>query len=299
MINLRFTDLAAGILLALTLLFSSCSSDEKTPIKPELSIIQQQGYLSGDTLLQMGQTLPIRIEASSTGAPITLINLRIYDGVSFVSVDSGVNTEWLTATFLLTKGPAANERWVFRIRNTHMEWDSLSLNISLDPNTHYSPITFLSGIRLGAQGQEDVGSFFSLSENQVFTTDSAFLFQSIMDLCYYYDASGDLNTLASPGANISDDIYPGPPFLSSWTTRNEARFIQTTLDPGIFAASQNDSLILSNGFVYQSGKRKAKLLQPGLIFSFIRGPYKGRIHIQEVNGTAAGNLLMDIKMMTE
>ena len=276
-------------------IFFSCKEENPILVTPTLKFDIDTNYVYSDTILSPDQTIKIKLTANSEGSAITLFNFKIYNGNKVVSVDSGLNSNSFSTILSLTKGLYNEERWVFRVRNKDMQWDSVSLNIGLNPYWKFGPITSFSNIELGAQNNPSVGSFFSITNNSIHNFASATNAQSIMALCYYYDSAGDLNSLASPAANIPSTIFD----FAAWTTRNEARFVQTSLSSNDFDNCQNDSLIIANTFVYQSGKRKCKLLAPGNIYSFIEGDIKGLIRFNEVVGTDAGTMKMDIKIQKQ
>lgn len=278
-------------LLGVVVFFNSCKKDVKEKVNPNIKFEVEEGYISSDTTLDLDQTVKIKITATSDESAITLFNFKIYNGESVVSVDSGLNCNSFTTEIFLTKGFSSQEKWVFSVRNKDLRWDSVWVNVGLNPGWQFGPITHISGIQLGAQQNASIGSFYSLSQNSVYTFSNAQNSQNFVDLCYYYDNAGDLNSLASPGANIASSIFD----FSSWNIRNEARFVQTSLSVSDFDNCQNDSLIISNTFVYQSGKRKCKLLTPGNVYSFIRGEYKGLIKFTQVEGAETGTMTMDIK----
>lgn len=278
-------------LIGVVVFFISCKKDVKEKVNPFIKFEVEEGYISSDTILDLDQTVKIKITATSDESAITLFNFKIYDGESVVSVDSGLNCNSFTTVISLTKGFSTQEKWVFSVRNKDLRWDSVWVNVGLNPGWQFGPITHISGIQLGAQQNASIGSFYSLSQNSVYTFSNAQNSQNFVDLCYYYDNAGDLNSLASPGANIATSIFD----FSSWSIRNEARFVQTSLSVSDFDNCQNDSLIISNTFVYQSGKRKCKLLTPGNVYSFIRGEYKGLIKFTQVEGAETGTMTMDIK----
>lgn len=278
-------------LFLLFVVFHSCKEEPLEKVTPTIRFGVEQGYLSSDSILNLDETVKIKIYATSEGSAITLFNFKIYDGENVTSVDSGLNANAFSKEISLTKGLATQERWVFKVRNKDLQWDSISLIIGLKPGWQFGPITSVSGIHLGAQQNGVSGSFYSISQNSVYTLSTGANASNLIDLCYYYDNTGDLNTLASPGANILYTIFD----FTSWPVRNEARFVQTALTATDFDNCQNDSLIITNTFVYQSGKRKCKMVSPGQVYSFIRGDYKGLIKFTQVDGAESGDMTMDIK----
>lgn len=277
--------------LGLLATIHSCTEEPLEKVTPTIRFAVEPDYISSDTVLNLNQSVRVMVFASSEGSAITLFNFKIYDGENVTSVDSGLNTNAFSKEISLTKGLATQERWVFKVRNKDLQWDSVSLVIGLKPGWQFGPIISVSGIHLGAQQNGTFGSFYSISQNSVYTISTGANASNLIDLCYYYDNTGDLNTLASPGANILSTIFD----FTSWPVRNEARFVQTTLTAADFDNCHNDSLIIANTFVYQSGKRKCKIIAPGQVYSFIRGDYKGLIKFTQVDGAENGEMTMDLK----
>ena len=106
----------------------------------------------------------------------------------------------------------------------------------------------------------------------------------------------DENTIASPGANIDSSIFPGPGGPGNWTVKNTARFLAPEGITGEdFSGASNDSLILFNAFEFDAGKRKAKKLQVGDIYSFVTDTeIRGMLIVNKVDGEATGYIECDI-----
>lgn len=121
----------------------------------------------------------------------------------------------------------------------------------------------------------------------------AYGIQGDIHMLYFYDAnSGDLNTIASPGANLNGILD-----LSSWTTRNTARFYQVTMTQEQFDAVSDPAYVVSL-YSEADGKRKAKNLKAGDIYSFkleSNGKY-GILRVTEVTGQADGKILFSVVM---
>jgi hypothetical protein len=116
--------------------------------------------------------------------------------------------------------------------------------------------------------------------------------QGDIHMLYFYDPSGDYNTIASPGANLNG-IYD----LSSWTTHNTARFYQVTMTQEQFDAVTEPSYVVSL-YSEADGKRKAKNLKAGDTYSFkleSNGKY-GILRIAEVTGQADGKVVFSVVM---
>ena len=195
---------------------------------------------------------------------------------------------------------ANNEKWSFYVRDRDgRKSNTLSILLQKDSNSVYGNISHLPEINFGAQNNNDYGSFFSLSNGQIYHQDDAFNLQSAINLVYYYDLiEEDENTIASPGANIDASFFPGQTGITNWTIRNTTRFeLRENLIDSDFDQCQNDSLILHNTFEFASGKRKSKNLEDGNIYAFVtESGIKGLFIVHEVEGEEEGRIKISIKM---
>ena len=158
----------------------------------------------------------------------------------------------------------------------------------------------IADIEFGAQGNTEKGQFYSLQKEKMMTQTEAYLDQGRIDLLYYYDTvDEDEHTIASPGANIDPSIFGGGDYsVTGWGTKNTARFIEANISEDEFFASTNDSLILANTFDFNSGKRKAKKLAAGKIFSFVTDTQlKGLFLVKDVQGEENGSIKIDVKLI--
>jgi hypothetical protein len=85
---------------------------------------------------------------------------------------------------------------IFIIRNKARKADTLRLVISR-LQISYNPILKFNNIILGAQENLTKENYFSFQNGQLHTQTEAYNNQELIDILYYYNASGDANTLAS------------------------------------------------------------------------------------------------------
>ena len=113
-------------------------------------------------------------------------------------------------------------------------------------------------------------------------------------MIYYYGE--DDQTIASPGANIEDGIFQEEYIPNNWLYRNTTRFIKTSMIDEEFNLIQNDSILLVS-YVEGEGKRKAKNLETGDIYSFkTQGAKYGIFLVTEILGLESGTVKIDIKI---
>jgi len=237
---------------------------------------------------------------ASTGSNVNLTHLHIdieYDDET-TSLDSGFSSGTLNYDRTISKSSSELETWSFYVRDMDgRQSDTLSLTLAKSAESEYGAIKRYNNVSLGAQNHSAKGGFFTSSDGTIYSLDDAFLNQAKIDLVYYYDiVESDKNTLASAGANIDNSIFPGSSGLENWTTINTARFILAEeVAAEEFSASANDSLILFNSFEFDAGKRKAKKLNAGDIYSFVTdNGIKGMFKIITVDGQEAGYIDCDI-----
>ncbi len=274
----------------------ACNKEQPNYPPPTVRFVTDSGYIFHDTILTLGEKFKIGIDANNPNVNLTNFIINIEGEEIENYVDSGMNTASLHYRKTLTKGIANTEKWTFIIRDRNLKSSEISLNIKRDTNTAYGDIIYFPSVEIGAQNQPD-GSFFSLSEEAVYTLEEAFLNQDVIDLCYYYDfIDTDEHTIASPGASIDTSVFPGESGLDSWINRRTTRFKHADITSAEFEGSTNDSLLIV-AYGQSDGKRKAKNLQSGNIFSFKNEDGKmGLFLVNSVSGTDEGTINISIKV---
>ncbi len=130
-------------------------------------------------------------------------------------------------------------------------------------------------VKMGAQSNATIGSFYSIGQNKVYAQNLASQNQDTIDLLCFYEhvEPSRINdiTLSSPGANITN-IFTGTTSPDVWTTKRLTTFTlpATAITTAEFdLLKQNDAIISSyydNTVV--SGNKKAKALAAGNIYAF-------------------------------
>jgi hypothetical protein len=290
--SLRVAKYFISVLLIAGLSYS-CSKDKTHP-SPMLYLINDLGYLAGDTSLPIGSKRRIGIIASAADFNLTYLNVSIDDGNGKQTLlDSGFNVSSLNWSRELIKTSADIETWTITIMDKERNTSSVSIVLSKSPTLVYGNITTFNNIQLGAQNNSSIGSFFSLSTGNIYTLSQAFSAQSDIDIAYYYGTY--LSTLSSPNETEAPTFFTGVNGIANWTVKNETRYDTTNVSNTAFQSSTNDSLILA---VYNpiDAKRKAKYLSPGMLLSFIDHQGKlGMIEIVSLSPGDTGHVVMNIK----
>jgi len=284
------------ILMPLIFVFSACEKEKPNHPPPSIRFVTESGFVYHDTTLALGETFKISILANNPNVNLTNFIIRVESNEIETFLDSGMNTASLDYENIFTKGIKDSEKWTFIIRDRDSKSAEISLNIKRDTSSAYGNIVYFPSVEMGAQNN-NAGSFYSLSEGEVYTLEEAYLNQDIIDLCYFYDfIDTDENTIASPGANIDASVYPGDNGLDNWINRRTTRFKFTDLTEEEFENATNDSLLIA-AYGQSEGKRKAKNLQSGNVFSFKNEDGKtGLFLVYSVIGTDEGTVNISIKV---
>ncbi len=298
--------LLPGKLLPVTLfwllmLIIGCTRDKTLYPAPTLKFVTLPGYISTDTTLMLNDTVRIGITATTgSNQPLTHLHLSVMLDSAGTSVDTALYTEHFEYSRRITKGLAKSETRIFYVRDRDgRKSDELTLTLRLDSASIFGGIRHIPSVTLGAQNNPSTGSFYSINADKTYTLTEAGASQGLINLVYYFDnIESDMNTIASPGANVDALVFPGVSGLTTWTVRNTTRFkYQGNISPDEFDLCRNDSLILSNTFEFESGFRKAKNLAAGQVYSFVTdGGYKGLFKVTDVQGTDAGLATIEIKI---
>ncbi len=296
-ITYRFSisKLAIG-LLSISFAFFGCKKENTNFPPPTIDLVSGSGFVSSDTILNIGEAFKIGVIANNPEVNLTNFIIRVEGDMTETYLDSGMNTPILNFERTIIKGISESEKWTFIIRDRDGKSSEKSLVITKDTLSSYGNIQYFPNIELGAQDNL-AGSFYSLSEDSVFNLASAFSNQSTIDLCYFYDIIEiDENTIASPGANIHESIFPGASGINNWAVRRTTRFKIANISESDFMNATNDSLLLI-AYGQSEGKRKAKNIHTGNIFSFRNEDGKlGLFKVNSLVGTDEGTINISIKV---
>lgn len=283
--------------ISLCLLFAavvttSCTPDETAGLPPLLKVTFADSSAIADTSIEAGQSIELIIEGIGNEKNITYFAL-LRNGQHVL--DSGLNAPSFVSHRSIIRGTDSIENYTVLIRDRDFNETKFTFSIGLKPTLVYGEIFTLDHVILGAQNNAAIGGFLNLFSAQIYNLSQAFLNQDSVQMLYFYDAT-DLNTIASPNANIDTSYFGGSSGLANWTTKNEIRYEQLYCTEQEFLDMQHDSLIIANIFPYETGKRKAKLLQAGHIYEFCFAGMYGIFYVNSVSGTDAGFIDISIKM---
>lgn len=294
MLRPQFLCVSFFIILFLYVL-PSCNKKDTEP--PLIRLITSSGFIYKDSILPAGTNFNVRIIAEKGEANITNFVIRNdHDGQVVDYFDTGVNNETIDISKILTKNVYNSETWTFMVIDKNGKNASVSFTTELDASVPYQPVNVFDNVILGAQYCSTNGSFMSLKSGNVWFQADAFTIQDSIEMLYYYDSTGDANTISSSNANIGTFIYPGNTSPIYWTVKNETRFYKTAYTAADFNNIINDSLLLAT-YNEISAKRKAKNLVAGDVYSFktVHTKY-GMFKVEQVNGSEGGTVQFSIKI---
>ena len=284
------------VLLIILVVFSSCKKEEDVIGPPQIYIMSETGYVSGDTTMAAGEEIRLKVKMMKGDNNITNFTIDVFTESVQTYFDTGMNVGEIVWEGSFIKSLAPVEEWTFTVRDREGAYGQTSLTISLDTGIAYNPLHTYSALTLGAPDNDQQEGCFSVAGGGLYFHEEAAadtVIQSDIDLLYFYSAE-DKNTIASPGANIEDGIFTVNP--GSWTVVNTTRYYKTSLTADDFNSAENDSIIIAN---YEEGeaKRKAKKLLQNDIYTFKTQCGKlGILMVNEVTGTNEGSVNIDIKI---
>lgn len=285
------------ITVLIVLIFAIVGCEKETIYAPPtINFITGDGFVYSDTVMELGEVFKIGIEADNPNVNLTNFIIRVESDVIETYMDSGMNTPNLHFERYITKGIKTSEKWSFIIRDRNGKSSEVSFVVEKDTASAYGEIVYMPDIDIGAQNNLTPG-FFSLSEGLTYTLSEAFMNQQLIDFCYYYDfIDTDENTIASPGANIDETVFPGDEGLLNWVTRRTTRYKLADITEEDFDNANNDSLLIAvHG--QSEGNRKAKNLKTDNIFAFKNEDGKiGLFRVNSIFGTDDGKVNISIKV---
>lgn len=123
-------------------------------------------------------------------------------------------------------------------------------------------------VMLGAQANTTVPGFYSVALDKTYTMAQAADNAASVDVfCFYEAETGNNIALASPGSGITG-IFTGDDMPDNWGTKNTTYFFLTALTQAQFEAVQNGDALIETSFDSANGRRKAKDVQVGQVWSF-------------------------------
>lgn len=284
-----FTGLTA---ILVSLLIIGCGKDNGTPT---IKFVPGPGFTGKDTLMKVNDTITVTIELSWNGVDeLQQLDVKLNDNLiqSF-----SLTGDTLTYNLDIKKGTEESDKWTFVLIDKKDNQASVSLTLKKDPNSEYGAIFFYSPVILGAQNNTAKGGFISFQNQSatLFTLESAFSNQSKIELLYYSDELTQA-TLASPGSDLPENLYPGPRNFSMWTVRDTSRFLKSTMTVQDFNEISNDAPILTGWNDSQSVSKAGELKSNDVWLVKLHSGKKAAILVNRIGTGDAGEIEFAIKI---
>jgi len=289
-----------SIIFILSLIIFSCNKNNDSSLSPTVLLVADPGFISNSTIASPGELLMFKVELQEGSEKLTNFYIEVTNAnqMAIRYFDTAMYASNILWTGSFYKSPEPSESWNFIVKDRWGGSNSSTIEITADTNSVYGPIDTFENIALGAQLNLNTGGFYSLSTQLVYFANAAKNNQELIDLVYYY-YSEDENTIASPGANIEDGVFPEDLTPVNWEIRNTTRYIQTSLTQEDFENAANDSILIAN-YIDAEGKRKAKNLIVGYIYVFKNQQSRlGMFYVNSVDGTDEGLIDIDLKIQSE
>jgi len=278
------------------LILDSCEKDKQAGVGPAIVLVDGPGYIANGAMVVPGTMMNFKLSMTEGSEKLTNFYIEVASGEQPVKryFDTAMHVGELTWTGKFYKSAEAAETWTFIIRDRQGGSNSVALDILADTGSVYGPIQQLTNIVMGAQENEQYGGFYSLAGQEVYPIHSAIEKQELIDLVFYYGE--DELTMASPGANIEEGIFPEQLSPVNWDHRNTTRFIKTSLTGEDFNLVTNDSIMISL-YIETEGKRKAKNLAGSDVYVFRTQQNRlGLFRVNTASGTTEGTAEIDVKI---
>ncbi len=279
------------IFLFCMLIFQNCTKESQSNIPPKIEFLKENGFLSQDSAIPMGEKIKIGIISQKNDENITFFNVSLENDSLKTLLDSGMNSEKFVYHCNFIKTNAKSDKLIFFVMDKNRNKSTISLSLTKTEVSKFGKIKNFVSKNIGGQKNSQFGSFFSLNEGKLFTQNEASQQQNLIDIIYYFDIFEA--TLSSPNESDVASVFND---LTNWVTKNETRYHVTNLTEKQFDEAKNDSLLIVS-FDQTLAKRKAKYVSQGQIFAFRNHSGEiGLIKIISVEKLNTGKILIDIKV---
>ncbi len=284
------------VLAALTTMILASCAKEDAPTVPFIELVPGPGYIAENSTMIPGTLMSFQVSMSEGSGVITNFFIEVS------SAESGTRRLFDTAMYVnqlnwkgsFYKSAEPSETWTFVVRDRQGNSSQTKLTLWADTGSVYGPVMPFSYIQLGAQNNGQTGNCYSIAGEAVYFIQEAKNNQGIIDMVFYFGE--DELTMASPGANIEDGIFPESVSPLNWEVRNTTRYIKTSLTSTDFDGVMSDSLMIAL-YIDAEGKRKAKNLSAEDIYVFKNQENRlGLFRVNSISGSYEGLIDMDIKI---
>ncbi len=296
----KATFLFSFLLLAgIAFMFTACSDDDdpddpQPRYYPTIDFKGGGDYVSSDVTVDTGTSIHIGITAAMNAT--SKEKLRIFTVSRVVNNNPEIiyNLEFKEENFsfdsvFVALSEASTENFIFTVEDDEGEKAEVSLNVTTEvPPSPYQEINYYEGVVLGSYNDQ-TGSFYSVSENKVYSIAEANAASEKIDLIYYYGVQNKAS-IGAPDDAVVNQTYN----LSAWTTINETRFFETDYTAEIFDGMENDSLLIE---LETFDLTSVVNLEAEKVFAFITADgKKGLVKVAEIPVMREDLITFDVKV---
>ncbi len=278
----------------ISLLIISCKKDN---VDPTIKFIPGPGFTGKDTIIKVNYMLTVKIEVNWNGTDsLNMLDVKQND----VSIQTfPVSGKKYTFNLNIRKGTDETEKWTFVIIDLKGNQSGISLTLTKDPNSEFGAILYYSSVGLGAQNNTGKGGFISFQTQPAttYTLEGAFSInnQAKIDLLYYSDPLTHA-TLASPGSDVPDSLFPGPRNFSYWSVRPISRFLKSDMTVVDFNDMSTDADIVTGWSDTGTVSKAGELKVDDIWLLKLQSGKKGVMLISRITGADAGEIEFAIKI---
>lgn len=256
-----------AMMASAAIFLSSCQKDEVLNPEPSINFKGGSSYTSADATITAGESITVGINASqnsetkaklktftivltTNNSPTTLINETL----------ESANEMNYSQDFVITFPNVGEVSLAARITDADGQYAEVSFKVTV--NQAGVAVKKKANVEFGSYN-DAIGSFYATTNETVYTISGAANNQALIDVIFFKGATNG-NTLAAPDdadAATIDEFN-----LDTWTTKNQTRFITTTMTAAEFDAI--GSLYSFPEFVDANAGSKANNLADGKVVYF-------------------------------
>ena len=232
----KLTQILFVTMLVITASFVTSCKKDPVDVDPSPSINFKGGsnYTSADATIGTDASILVGVNASSnasTNKDLKKFTIVITtNNVPSTLIDSTISTEVFNADYNISFPGVGVYRIVAKVTDSDSQSSEVAFNITVEQTG--VTVKKKTGIEMGSFN-DSWGSFYSGTNELVYTVANAKLNQSAVDFLFFKGATNQ-NTVAAPDdadANTISDFQ-----LGDWTVKNQTRFNTTSMTAAEFDA---------------------------------------------------------------
>jgi hypothetical protein len=263
----KFQLVAVTLLIALAGIVTSCQKDEILDPNPTINFKGGTTYTASDVSIKAGESILIGVNAaqnSQTKKKLTKFEIILTannNPTTLINETLTSNEEMVySKDFNITFPNVGEVKLVARITDADNKQAEVGFTVTITPAG--VAVKKKTNVEFGSFN-DPIGSFYSTSTEQIYTISQAASNQALIDIIFFKGVTNG-NTIAAPddaAANTISDFQ-----LNTWTTKNQTRFIKSTMTAAQFDAIGTTHVFPE--FVAANGLSNANLLVNGNVIYF-------------------------------